>query len=137
MQSRLPNDHRQEEYFLAYDHAQLTDDLTVKLDKIPAGKRVRIDSVQYINPTGLAEDTTNVFALSLKNGSTVMASWSTDSDLLAADASIPADTFMSLTLSATDANLILAGGDVLSLFFDEGGSATLPPGRIVIRGRYV
>lgn len=134
---RNPNNELQEPYFLAYDHAQVTGDTTVKLDKIPSGRKVRIDSVQYVNPTGLAEDTTNVFAVKLMNGSTVIASWSTDSDLLTADASIPADTFMNLTLSSTDADKLLAGGDVLSLFLDEGGSATLPAGRIVVRGRYV
>jgi len=119
-----------------YDHASVTATTTVKLFKVPTGKSLRVVQVDYINPTGLAEHADNHFEVAIKNGATTMASWSTDADG-AGDNSIPADTFITLTNSSTDANLVAAAGDVLSLVLTEGGTATLPVGRVVVHYRYV
>lgn len=127
----------QEAVVLSFDHPEVSGDTTWKFFQVPPGKTLRIDRVDYINPTGLAQDTTNVFALKLLADAVVAASWSTDNDLMVPDASIPADTFMALTLSATDSELIADAESVLSLFADEGGTATLPPGRLIVHGRYV
>ncbi len=62
-----------EKVVLAYDHAALTASLAVKLYKVPAGRTLRIDRISYINPTGLVEDTTNVFAGEVKNGAAALA----------------------------------------------------------------
>ena len=130
------NESSQEFFVMSYDHAAITADSTTKLWKVP--RALRVDRVSYINPTGLAEDTTNVFNIKLlKGASTVVANWSTDSDLLVADASIPADTFFNLTLTSTDADKVFAKDDVMSFFADEGGDSTLPAGRIVIEGRFI
>lgn len=136
--SKRQNDFLHERVVLSFDHPEATDDIEWKFFKVPIGRKLLVDQVDYINPTGLAQDTTNVFALSLKNGSVVMAGpRSTDNDLSVPDASIVADTFESLALSATPSELVAEGGDVLSFLADEGGSATLPPGRLVVHARYV
>lgn len=119
-----------------------TADRTVKLFKVPAGKNLVIDGVDYINPTGLAADNSNHFEIALKKGSTKMAAWSTDGNGTnfngdANEGTIAADTFVALTLSETAANLHATGGDVLSLSLDETGTQSLPAGRIVVRGRWL
>lgn len=132
---RLAAPELQEPFLLAFDHVQVTADTTIKLFKVPDGKSLRIDGVDYVNPTGLAADASNHFNLKiLKGASTVMANWSTETGQ---QGEIAADTFVAMTLSATDANLVAAGADVISLFLDETGTQTLPAGRVVIRGRYV
>jgi hypothetical protein len=123
----------QDRIVLPFDHAQLTADLTAKLLKVPdfcAG--FRVEKVEYINPTGLAADPDNNFAISVKNGATVVAG-----PLSSADDPIAADTFTTLALSATDADQVLDPGEILSVLFDETGVATLPAGRLVIHGRYL
>lgn len=124
----------QEPYILAYDHAQATADATVKLDKVPPGKTLRIDSVQYINVTGLAQDPANYFTIKVTDGTNIVASWSTQTT--AGQGSVPANTFVTLVLG-TGGNPVLVAGEVLTLFLDETGDTTLPAGRIVIRGRYI
>jgi hypothetical protein len=133
--SKRANDLLQERVILSFDHPQVTADTTWKFFKVPAGRKLRIDQVDYINATGLAEDATNIFALLLKADATTVASLSTDS-AAATDASIPANTFVALTLAA-DAALVAAADAVLSLTADEGGTATLPAGRLVVHARYV
>lgn len=137
-----PNLVEQDRFFHVEPHGQVTSDTQWKILQVPAGRKLRIDAVKYLNPTGLAEDTTNVFNTKLlKGASTILASHSTDSDLQVADAGVAADTFLDLTLSSTDADLVLDGDDAaaneLSALLDEGGSATLPAGRFVIYGRWV
>jgi hypothetical protein len=145
MQPRnLTTDDLQLLYYVGEDHVQLTADTVVRLDKIPAGRRVRIDSVSYYNQTGLALDPTNAMSLKLlKNsnlsgvGTLISAVFNTDTDDVPAGVALVADAWVTATLTATDADRVLAPGDTLDLFFDEDGAVTLPPGRIVIRGRYV
>lgn len=142
MISRDLNQDFQEYVTFAYDHIEVTADTVVKLFKVPAGRKMRIDKVDYINPTGLAAHNDNWFEIALKNGSTKIAAWSTDGNGTgingaAAEGTITADTFIELTKSSTDASLIAAAADVLSLSLDETGTATLPAGRIVVHARYV
>jgi hypothetical protein len=129
-------------YYLNALHGSIAADQVVRLDKIPAGMKVRVDHVQYVNPTGLVGDATNAFALFVKKngsgGTTVATVFNTDTDDVPAGASLAADTWVTATLTGTDADRVLAPGDTLDLFFDEDGNSTLPTdGRIVIRGRYV
>lgn len=134
--NRRPLKVEQERVAFSYDHAALTATTTVKLYKAPAGRKFRLDRAVYINPTGLAADNTNAFRGEIKNGSTVMADlFNTDGDDVPAGASLAADTHVEGVLSATDANRVLAAGDVLSLVFTEDGTATLPAGRLYIEGR--
>lgn len=129
---RRENKHLQEQIVLAYEHVSVTADTTVKLWTIPTGRQFRVDGVWYNNVTGLAVDVTNFFDIQVLKGSTVMANWSTETGQ---EGALVADTPVDLTLSATDANRVAAAADVISLKLDEDGTATLPAGRIVIRGR--
>jgi hypothetical protein len=142
--AKRPNEFLQQAVVMAYDHIEVTADTVVKLWKVPTGKTFRLDLVEYINVTGLAADNSNFFEVGIKNGSTLMAAWNTDGNGTttginggATEGTIAADTFVSLTNSSTDTNLIAVAGDVLSLSLDETGTQTLPAGRVVIHGRYV
>lgn len=133
MAKRRPNNTTEEHVEFAYDHAALTADTTVKLWKCPAGRKFRVDSVEYINPTGLAAHAADFFALKLNKGATLVADWSTETGQ---EGTIAADTFVSFTNAALAARSFTAG-DVMSIQFDESGTATLPAGRLVVRGKYV
>ena len=128
----------QQEFFeLAYDHVAVTATTTVKLARVPVGKKLRIDKVEYVNVTGLAEHADNHFDIAIELGGTVAANWSTDD---VDEGTIAADTFVDLTLSATDANLVAdasAAVVAVNLVLTETGTATLPAGRIVVWARYV
>lgn len=128
------NDRFPREINVPYAHPSLTATTTSKFWRCPTGFRARVIGADYLNPTGLAEDASNAFAITLQNGSTVVADGiDTDSDEAGADNSLPADTFVALTLSATDADRVLAAGDVLSVVFTEDGTATLPAGLLNVR----
>lgn len=58
---RFP-ENKEEKVVISLDHASLTATTTLKMWKVPTGKSFVLDRASYINPTGLAEDTTNVFA---------------------------------------------------------------------------
>jgi len=100
-----------------------------------AQKKMRIDKVEYINPTGLAGHAANYWDIGIKKGATIMAEWSTDS---AAEGTLTADAVNDMTLSSTDANLVAAAGDVISFYATKVASAAnLPAGRVVIHARYL
>lgn len=136
MAQREKNDRYQERLLLPFDHPSVTATTTWKVWQVPAGHKFRIDGVKYINPTGLAADNTNAFAATVQNAATVaVAVFNTDGNDVPAGASLAADTFVTGTLSATDANRVFSAGDVVSFVVTEDGAATLPAGRIVIEGR--
>ncbi len=102
-----------------------------------AQRAMRIDKVEYVNVTGLAGHATLYWEIALKKGTTVMAQWSTDSDVVG-QGTITADTLINLVLSGTDSALVTASGDVLKLVLTKvSTAANLPAGRIVVHGRYV
>lgn len=124
--ARRKNQYVQETLSLSFDHAQVTGTTTWKIWKAPwAGKLSR---ASYINVTGLAADGTNQFALTIQNGSTVMASGVGN---VSPDA-IAANTFEDFANSATAADLVFAAGDVISLVATEAAAATLPAGRVTL-----
>lgn len=133
---KRPNEFLQEPYILRYEHVANANGgtVTTKLDKLT--RRMKVTRVKYINPTGLAEHSTNVGIISIKNGATVVATWRTDADDMVADASIPANTFMDLTLATDTADRVFEIDDVLSLVVDEEGTTTVPAGRVVVEGVY-
>jgi len=215
---RIPNTKYEERMVMTFDHADLTSTTTTKLWKCPAGRSFVLDRASYINPTGLAEDTTNVFDGAVVNStvSNITFTGEADDDTLTATAhglatgagpfqltnsggGLPGgltaltsywiirtgtNTFQLATSYAnalagtavalstdgtgtqtlvvnvmsrlfnTDSNLSpdvgavntfvegsttgtswLAAGDVISVVFTEGGTATLPAGRLVLEGR--
>lgn len=126
----------QQAFALSYDHASAAADTTFKLFAIPAGKKLRVDGVKYVNPTGLAGNDTNSFNIKLvKGASTVAFNWSTL--LTGGQGTLAANTFVDFVGSATDTDKVFAAGDDMSVFFDLTGTLTLPAGRLVIYGRYV
>ena len=57
---------------IPFAHAQVTAGLAAKLWQCPAGRTLRIDSVPYVNPTGLTEDATNFFTVAIANVSNAL-----------------------------------------------------------------
>lgn len=121
---------------LVIDHPEVTGDTTTKEFKTRPDKRaMRIDSIQYVNPTGLAASTpSNFFAIQLKNGTDVLGSWST---LTAAQGTLTADTFVDLVLNTDTTKLVVAAEATLSLLLDETGTATLPAGKMIVHAHYL
>lgn len=110
---------------------------TASIKLMTAQRAMRIDKVEYVNPTGLAGHGSNYWEIALKKGSTTMAQWSTDSDV-AGQGTLTANAIVNPVLSATDANRVAAAGDVLSLVLTKVASAAnLPAGRLIVHGRYV
>lgn len=226
---RRPNEFLQERLVVTFDHAALTAGLGAKIAQ--PSQMVRVKGAKYINPTGLAADNTNNFAVDLRRcgaadalvfadatfttthgtetvnitghglqtgdgpfrmtnaGGALPAGYAAATDYYAirtgantlqlaasralafagtavaitddgtgthtlsdtastrrpvvvasgvntdgdgGGVTLAADTFVALTLSATDANLVLAAGDDLLFVATEGGTATLPAGRMVV-----
>lgn len=121
---------------LVFAHPQVTGDTTTKEFKT-GSRKFRIDSVDYLNPTGLAESATDYFNVKLKNGTTVLANRSSATVAAGGHGNMTADTFLAATLNATTSNLVLDPGTTLSLELDETGTATLPAGKLIVRGRYL
>lgn len=132
MAIRRENKVEQERITIPFDHVSVTADLTVKLWDIPTGRKFRLERVLYNNVTGLAQDGTNFFDIQILKGATVMANHSTETGQ---EGTLTADTPVELVLSSTDANLVADAADVISLFLEEGGTATLPAGVFVLEGR--
>lgn len=132
---RRPNNPWQERFQFAYDHALASATTTVKL--FTAQRAVRIEKLEYINVTGLAGHADNFWLIALKKTTTTIGSWSTDSDVVG-QGTIAADTIITPVLSSTDADLVWAAAEVISLVLTKAASAAnLPAGRIIVHGRYV
>lgn len=131
------NEFLQERVVLSFDHPSVTATTAWKFFKVPAGRTLKIDAVEYLNPTGLAEDASNNFALAVKADAVVVGSLNTDSDLDPdIGASIAANTFTTMT-PGTAAESVAAAGAELSLTATETGTATLPAGRVIVHARYI
>lgn len=100
-----------------------------------AQRSMLVDKVEYINPTGLAGHASNYWEVALKKDSTVMAQWSTDSDVVG-QGTLTANAIVNPVIVTAQA--VALAGAVLSLALTKVASAAnLPAGRIVIHGRYV
>jgi hypothetical protein len=133
--SPKPAQVHQNKALVDYDHPSTAGTTTYKIMK--ATRAMIVDSVSYLNVTGLAEDTTNVFAGVLAKGTDAFATlFNTDSDLSVPDASIPANAWVAGVITSQTLRY-LAPGDELNVIFTEGGNSTLPAGRLVVEFRYV
>ncbi len=134
--ARRPDYNLQQFAPVDFTHPSVTATSTYKVFK--AHRTYRVTRITYINHTGLAEDTTNTFAGDVKVGTDVVAAlFATDSDLAGADNSLAASTFIVPTLNTDDAVCVLEAGEELLLVLTEGGTATLPEGRLRVEGYYV
>lgn len=106
---------------------------TTKFCKVP--RVFRVDDAEWLTATTVTQDTSNYWDIELKNGSTSVAKWST---LTTAQGTITGGTGITLVNSATDANLVFAAGDTMSLVLTKHGTpSALPPGRMSVHGHYV
>jgi hypothetical protein len=130
-----PVDERDEVGPVVVDHAQATADTTIKLFKTPADRYFVIDGVDYVNPTGLAAHGTDFFNLKVQHGSTpvVAANWSTETGT---QGTLTSNTMVAMVLASLASRVVPPGTEV-HLLLDEDGSATLPPGRVAIKGYYI
>ena len=129
--SKRPNSVMQESFVLSYDHAQLTANTAIKLFK--PSRAFRIDAVRYVNVTGLAADVTDFFDVQVLIEAAVSANWLTETG---EEGTIAANTWVDATDGAA-ADMVGAADDEIILNFVEGGTATLPAGRVQIEGRYL
>lgn len=118
------NDKLQERIRIPFDHAALTATGTVKISKPP--RAYVLESVQYINPTGLAADGTNAFSGKIQIGGVDAATlFNTDSGDTGG-AALPANTFVEGELAAA------VNGDAdeeITFVATLEGTQTLPVGR--------
>lgn len=134
--TRRPNQYVQEPYSFSFDHPSLTATTAYKADK--AAFSWVIDSITYINPTGLAAHAADNFKCTItKTGAVSLISavlFDTDAD---DGASLAADTHVAGAMSAVAGATTLAADDIITITLTEEGTATLPAGRFVFRGRRV
>lgn len=116
-----------------FDHALASATFADKL--FTAQKKMRVDKVEYINPTGYVEDAANYYVIGLKKGATVMYQWSCETG---EEGTIAADTFVDMTASTTDTDLVADADDEIIFFGTKvNAGVDLPAGRLVIHGRYL
>lgn len=96
--------------------------------------KVRIARVEIMSDATYADDAANYYVLTLQAGATVIATWST---LTGAEGALTALTPAKMTLSATDANLVIAANAALKLVCTKNGSAANITPRVVVHGRTV
>ena len=129
---RRKNRFLQERVVLSFDMASTAATETLKFHY--CAHPFRVERADIVNPTGLVADASNYFVITLQDGATVMATWST---LTGANGSLPANTFTQLVNSAVSGALDAAAGDTLSMVLTLHGTQTLPAGRLVLHGRYL
>lgn len=132
MTRRRPTDYLQERVVLNHAHPAVT--ATTELVLFKAKRAFVVESVHYVNDTGLVADVTNFYAITLQNAAVVLATWSTETGQ---EGALTAATFADPTLSVVAGVLSLAAGDVLKLVLTEDGTQTLPAGQLQIEGRYL
>jgi hypothetical protein len=134
--ARRTDTRRSSEVRIPFSNASLSASSTQMLWKVPAGRQLVIDRVSYINPTGLAGDTTNTFRCEVKKGSTVSVTvFNTDTNDTPAGVALAAGVAAEGTPSSTAADLWFAAGDRVDVVFTLEGTQTLPVGAGMIEGR--
>lgn len=132
---KRPNTLLSEAWSVEFAHAAIPTTETDKLYKVPAGRKLRLDRITYINPTGLVGDNTNAFSMQIKNAATLVSLvFNTDTDDVPAGASLAADTFIDQAPTVPTA-AVFAAGDIVSVVITEDGASTLPAGRLKLEGR--
>lgn len=140
--NRRENQFLRERFAFPFAHGELTADTTLQVFKAP--RRCVVEKIEYVNETGLVADNTNAFKLSMLNagddalGTTVVALvFNTDGNDDPVGASIAAATITDAVTPGTEAERTLEAGEVLVAVFDEDGTATLPPGTIIVHLLYL
>jgi len=93
---------------------------TVWAWKVGAQRTFKLERAVINVSATYAADTTNFYTIQIKDGSTVLASWSTQTS---AQGALTANTPADLILNTTDANLAAAGGDTLTVVCTKSAAA--------------
>lgn len=112
----------------------ITANTSTKEFKVRPDRFFVVEKARLYDFTGLAASGVNYVAIKLKNGATVLATWSTQTGQ---QGTITADTWLNMVLNGTPANLVLAPDADLTLEFTVTGAPTLPAGKILLEGRYI
>lgn len=137
MSAPRPIRRKEDADFLAipFSHAALTANATLKLFKVPAGRELVVESVQYYNGTGLAADNTNAFRGEVLNGATVAnLIFNTDGNDVPAGGALAAG-YTDGVPSATAADTWFAETESVDVKFTLEGAQTLPAGNGTILAR--
>ena len=117
---------------MPYDHVVGSATFADKL--FTARQAMVIDSVEYINPTGVATDAVNFWIIGIKAGTTVVAQWSCETG---EEGVIAANTIVDMVIS-DDPDMRAAADDVISFFGTKAAAAVnIPAGRLVIHAHYI
>jgi len=129
---RRKNLYLQERVLISHPHGQKTAPAFEAIFK-PVSDFL-VTKIRYVSESGLVADATNFFALSVRNNDTaaVLANWSTE---VGEEGTISSESFADFV--STAASHVVAKDETLIFNFVEGGTATLPPGRLQIEGRYL
>ncbi len=117
------------------EHPAETGTVTVKV--MQCTRAFIVDSVRYVNHTGLAEDASNTFAGTAAKGTTPFATLFNTLADAGPDHSLAANTWVAGVLDADSTKREFEPGDELNLILTLGGSQTLPAGHVVVEGRYL
>jgi len=93
-------------------------------------RKSRIVSVKLVNGADIAQDDSNYAVITLKLGTTVIATHSTK--LTGGTSALTANTPASFSLSATDANLVPAANSYLKVNYDETGTYAMTSAKVYI-----
>ena len=111
---------------------------TYKFPKLP--RDFHLSTVELNLVAGFVADASAYWTIAIKNGSTTVASWSTQTTggSPGGQGTITANTPVTLTNNATDANLVFAAGDTPTLVVTKTGSPSpLPVARLDVHGKFV
>ena len=120
---------------LMKEHAANSDNGTETHRVAKLHRRMIVEAVRYVNPTGLAAHASNYATFSLKNDSTTVASFDTDTN--GDNITLAANGYQDATLSGTAADLLVEVDEVLDWEVAETGTTTVPAGRVEVYGRYI
>lgn len=129
---------RAERYPLGHDNAGgQTATATLWAWKVPAGRTYTVNRVTVNVGTTMTADASNFWTFALKDGATVVASWTTQTAQTPAQGTLTANTPADMILNATAANLSAAGGDTLTLVATKTGTPSALPTFNIIPDGYL
>ncbi len=100
---------------------------TVWAWKVAAQRTFKLERCVLNVGTTITADASNFWTFALKDGSTTLASWTTQTAQTPAQGTLTANTPVEMILNSTDANLAAAGGDTLTLVATKTGTPSALP----------
>jgi len=126
-----PEANHQQKWLYPYAVPSETADATLIFYAVK-GRAIHLERVSLSSYAGQAADASNFVNFKLvKNGTTVIASWSTQTGH---EGALTANTPVELTYSTNAADLHLKDGDTLGVFVDTTGTITVAAVQITAEG---